>query len=244
MARKILFAALGLAAASVIALAVAAGRAPRSTASARAPDRDVREFQTEDYAIRVETVVGGLEHPWSLAFLPGGDMLVTERAGRLRRIHNGVLQPASIAGAPLVHSNSQEGLLDIALHPQFAQNHLVYLTYSKGGGPHGQTTVALARGWLGGDALMGTKDIFVSNTWSAMEGNMGSRLAFLSDGTLLMSTGERHERKPSQDRTSDGGKILHLRDDGSMPEMYSMGHRNPQGLVVHPSTGVIFEDEH
>jgi len=247
MARKILFAALGLAAASVIALGIIAG--------ARAPDRDVREFQTEDYPIRVAPVVSGLSHPWSLAFLPDGDMLITERDGRLRRVHNGMLERQPIAGTPRIHATNQEGLLDIALHPAFSQNHLLYLTYSKEG--PGGTTIALARGRLDGNALSDLQDIFVADNWSTVDGNIGSRLAFLRDGTLLMTTGDRHLQKPAQDPSRHWGKILRLRDDGTVPldnpfaagsgyrtEIFTTGHRNPQGLAIHPTTGAVYETEH
>jgi len=243
--RRILFATLLLGALSVITLALRIGSRPEP----------VHEFRTEHYVIQVSTVVTGLSHPWSLAFLPDGDVLVTERDGRLRRIHHDVLQRQPISGTPRVHSSGQEGLLDIALHPQFAQNHLLYLTYSKPGA--NGTTIALARGRLDGDALQDVSDIFIADNWSTADGNIGSRLAFLRDGTLLMTTGDRHMQTPAQDQTRHWGKILRLRDDGSVPpdnpfvhnafyrpEIFSTGHRNPQGLAVHPTTDAIYETEH
>lgn len=146
-------------------------------------------------------------------------------------------------------------MLDVALHPQFAENHLLYLTYSKPGA--NGTTIALARGRLDGDALQDVRDVFVADNWSTADGNIGSRLAFLRDGTLLMTTGDRHLQTPAQDQTRHWGKILRLRDDGSVPpdnpfvnnafyrpEIFSTGHRNPQGLAVHPTTGAIYETEH
>ena len=255
MGRKILFAVLGLGGASVVALALIAGaRAPGKTDKDK-KDKDVQEFQTEDYAIRVSPVVSGLSHPWSVAFLPDGNILITERAGRLRRVHNGTLERQPIAGTPQVHATDQDGLLDIALHPKFAENHLLYLTYSKEG-TRG-TTIALARGRLEGDALTNVSDIFVADNWSTVNGNIGSRLAFLSDGTLLMTTGDRHLKDPAQDPSRHWGKILRLRDDGTVPpdnpfaaggpfrpEIFSTGHRNPQGLAIHPTTGAIYETEH
>ena len=258
MGRKILFIALGLGAASVIALGILAGaRAPGKPDKKRKPEevQSAEEFQTEEYTIRVSPIVSGLSHPWSLAFLPDGDMLVTERAGRLRRIHNGTLERQPVAGTPHVHSTDQEGLLDIALHPSFSQNHLLYLTYSKEG--PGGTTIALARGRLESNALADVTDVFVADNWSTMNGNIGSRLAFLRDGTLLMTTGDRHLQTPAQDPSKHWGKVLRLRDDGTVPpdnpfvgslpyraEIYSTGHRNPQGLVVDPRTGAIYETEH
>lgn len=211
-------------------------------------------FDTEEYRVKVTAIVTGLSHPWSLAFLPNEDMLVTERAGRLRLIRGGVLQEQPIAGVPAVREGSQEGLLDIALHPRFAENRLLYLTYSK---PGPMTTVALTRAHFDGSSLSDVSEIFVADARSDAEGNMGSRLAFLADGTLLMTTGERHQKTPSQDPSNHAGKILRLRDDGSFPpdnpfvgrtgfkpEIYTLGNRNPQGLAVHPETGVVLENEH
>jgi aldose sugar dehydrogenase len=144
--------------------------------------------------------------------------------------------------------------LDIALHPKFAENRLLYFTYSK---PGPMTTVALARGHFDGARLNDVEEIFVADARSRQEGNMGSRIAFQADGTILMATGERHDRTPSQDFGSHGGKILRLRDDGTppsdnpfvrqpghKPEIFAMGVRNPQGLAIHPTTGMIHETEH
>jgi aldose sugar dehydrogenase len=215
MGRKILFAVLGLGAAALIGLAfIPTARGP-AQGPARAPVRDLQEFQTEEYTIRVSPVVTGLSHPWSIAFLPDGDMLITERAGRLRVVHNGVLERQPITGTPRVHATDQEGLLDIALHPAFSQNHLLYLTYSKPG-PLG-TTIALARARLDGNALAELRDVFIADNWSATNGNIGSRIVFLRDGTLLMTTGDRHLQKPAQDPSKHWGKVLRLRDDGTVP---------------------------
>jgi glucose/arabinose dehydrogenase len=181
-------------------------------------------------------------------------MLVTERPGKLRLIHDGTLQSRPINGIPPVNATEQEGLLDNALHPKFVENGLIYFTFSK---PGPMSTVALARGHFDGVRLNNVEEIFVADARSHQEGNMGSRLAFLSDGTILMSTGERHDRTPSQDPGSHGGKMLRLRDDGKVPpdnpfigkpgyrnEIFAMGLRNPQGLSIHPTTGVIYETEH
>jgi glucose/arabinose dehydrogenase len=254
MTRKVLFAVVSLAAAVVVGFAIAASRSAPLGREDR-PGRDDRTFQTEHYPIHIRPLVGGLSHPWSLAFLPNGDLLITERSGKLRRVHDGVLQRGTIAGVPHVHSTDQEGLLDIARHPRFAENHLLYLTYSKEG--EGGTTIALARGRLEGDVLVDVRDVFVADNWSKTNGNIGSRLAFLRDGTLLMTTGDRHLQKPAQDETRHWGKILRLHDDGTVPadnpfvgrlghrdEIFSTGHRNPQGLAVHPVTGAIYETEH
>src|SRR6185436_11437866 len=256
MGRKILFAVIGVgAAAMIVAAVVFARRAPERIAATGAAAKNVRDYQTEHYAIRVDSVVSGLSHPWSLAFLPDGDILITERAGNLRRVHNGELLRRPIAGVPRVRSTDQEGFLDIALHPQFAQNHLLYFTYSKEGAEG--TTIALGRGRLEADALADVQDVFVADNWSKENGNIGSRIVFLADGTLLMTTGDRHLQKPAQDQSRHWGKVLRLTENGLVPpdnpfirdgryrpEIFSTGHRNPQGLAVHPMTGAIYETEH
>lgn len=215
-----------------------------------------REFQTISQPIRVVPVVRGLAAPWSMAFLPNGDMLVTEKAGRLRIVRAGQLDPQPIAGVPQVHAMGQGGLLEVALHPRYAENSLIYLTYSKPG-ERGHTT-ALARGRFDGKALVDVQDIFVADAWSTGgPQHFGSKLAFGRDGTLFMTVGERNDRNRAQDTTHHAGKILRLRDDGTVPpdnpfvgkagfrpEIYSYGHRNPQGLAVHPVTGAVWATEH
>jgi glucose/arabinose dehydrogenase len=191
-----------------------------------------------------------------MAFLPNGDMLVTERVGRLRIVRNGKLDPQPVAGVPQVFAMQQGGLLEVALHPGFSENQQIYLTYSKSG-PQGHTT-ALARGRFNGRALLDVQDIFVADAWSDGGAlHFGSRLAFGRDGTLFMSVGERNDRTRAQNTTHHAGKILRLRDDGTVPpdnpfvgradvrpEIYSFGHRNPQGLTVHPETGQVWATEH
>jgi len=218
------------------------------------PDPDV--LQTEAGSIRIVTMTERLNRPWGLAFLPDGDILITELPGRLRRIHNGKLQGQIIPGVPKVETQDQAGLMDIALHPRFAENRLVYLTYSKIG-PRGNTP-ALARARFDGSSLLDFQDIFVSDAWSNQSGgNTGSRIVFGMDGTLYMSVGDRHEQTPAQDMHTDKGKILRLKDDGSIPadnpflsrldvrpEIFALGVRNPQGLFVDPTTGTIWENEH
>jgi aldose sugar dehydrogenase len=213
-------------------------------------------FFTADVRIRVVPVVTGLSHPWSLAFLPDGSMLVTERSGKLRIIRNGVLDPQPIAGVPPVHTGALAGLLDVALHPKFAENRLVYLAYSKTG-ENKTSSTALARARFDGSALTDVKEIFVANTWSISNTNYGGRIAFDRDGFLFLTVGERQEQDRAQKGDDHGGKVLRLRDDGSVPmdnpfvgkagykpEIYSMGHRSPQGLAMHPVTGAIWENEH
>ena len=223
--------------------------APSGIPAVPLPTEPVTFDTAEGQKIRVVVVARGLAHPWSLAFLPGGDMLVTERGGTLRLIRNGVLDPAPVAGVPAVQAQGLSGLMDIALHPQFAQNKQVYLTYTKPIGPN-KSTLALARGTWDGKALTGVRDIFVA------EGAGGaSRIAFGRDGTLYMTTGG-GGAEGAQDLNNHGGKVLRLKDDGTVPadnpfaakggakpEIYTLGHRNSIGLALHPGTGDMWQNE-
>ena len=143
-------------------------------------------------------------------------MLVTERDGRLRIIRNGVLDPTPVAGVPTVFARVLGGLLDVALHPRFAENRIVYLSYAKGRADNLSTT-ALARARFDGTALTDVKEIFVANTWSKSNTNYGGRIAFDRAGLLYLTVGERQEQDRAQNGTDHGGKVLRLRDDGSVP---------------------------
>lgn len=207
----------------------------------------------EQHKIRVSVVTKGLSHPWAIAFLPDGGMLVTERPGRLRIVRDGVLDPRAIAGVPQVRTDGNGGLMDVALHPRFVDNRFVYLTYTKPVG-NGKGAPALARGRLEGGELASVQDLLVTD---AFEGNSGlnGRVVFGRDGMLYMSTGG-NIGKVSQDPASLRGKILRLADDGSVPrdnpfvghagyraEIYTLGHRNTLGLIVHPETGALWNHE-
>ncbi len=203
----------------------------------------------------------GLVRPWALAFLPSGDILITERGGRLRLLHNGMLDQQEIAGMPAVLHHRAFGLMDIALHPRFAENHLVYFTYSKP--KTGETDVAsaalLRARYDGGHTLSDVQDVFVSNAFTD-QASM-SRMVFGRDGKIYMAIGMTHPGKfgspqDAQDPASHGGKILRLNDDGSAPvdnpfasrpgykpEIYALGIRNALGLIVHPQTGEIWDTE-
>jgi glucose/arabinose dehydrogenase len=208
----------------------------------------------EQHKIRVSVVAKGLEHPWSLAFLPDGSMLVTERPGRLRVIRDGKLDPKPISGVPAVRLIGNSGLMDVALHPKFAENKLVYLTYNKPG-PNKTIATALARGRLENGALTDVRDIFAAD-WLPEDANgYNSRIVFGRDGMIYVSNGASNS-DASQDPNSHRGKILRLRDDGTVPpdnpfagragykpEIYSMGHRNTLGLIVHPVTGALWNNE-
>jgi glucose/arabinose dehydrogenase len=207
----------------------------------------------EQHKIRVTVVTQGLEHPWGLVFLPDGSMLVTERPGRIRVIRNGVLDPKPLGGVPQPKTNGNGGLMDIALHPRFAENHLVYFTYDK---PveKDKGTPAVARGRLEGSALVDVRDIVVTDAWEGT-GGLNARIVFGRDGMLYMSTGG-NVGWVAQEPGSLRGKILRVRDDGTVPpdnpflgrsgyrpEIYTLGHRNSLGLIVHPETGVIWNNE-
>ncbi len=205
----------------------------------------------EQHKIRVSVVARGLSHPWSLAFLPNGEMLVTERAGRLRIIRNGKLDAQPFAGLPKVHAVRNAGLFDIALHPKFVENKLIYFTYTKPG-ENGQAAIALGRARLDGSALADVRDLFAGE-WTTLLA--GSRIAFARDGTIYMTTGA-VTTNAAQDPNSDYGKVLRFKDDGTIPsdnpfvgksghkpEVYTIGHRDQLGLAIHPETGAVFSNE-
>jgi len=238
---------------AILATIVVEAQAPRSSPP---PPALPQTFFSGETPIRVVPVARGLSHPWSLAFLPSEEMLVTERDGRLRIIRNGVLDPTPVAGVPKVFARVLGGLLDVALHPSFAQNRVVYLSYSKAG-ENNLSTTALARGRFDGTVLTDVKEIFVANTWSKSNTNYGGRIAFDRAGFLYLTIGERQEQQRAQDTKDHGGKVIRLRDDGSVPpdnpfvgragyqpEIYSLGHRSPQGLAMNPATGALWENEH
>ncbi len=220
-------------------------------------------FKSAQHDYKVTTVAEGLMNPWSMAWLPNGDMLVTERPGRLRIVRKGKLVEAPVGGVPAVVSRGQGGLLEVALHPSFATNKLVYLTYSKPVGDSGQATTAVARGRWENDGLHDVSDVFVAQTRGA-PGHFGSRLAFDKNGFLFVTVGDRQapstgnlEAHPAQDLSNHQGTINRIHDDGRVPtdnpfvgkegarpEIWSYGHRNPQALMVHPETGDLWATEH
>ncbi len=207
------------------------------------------------HAMRLVTLTMGLEQPWSIAFLPDGRMLVTERPGRLRVFADGRLEPTPLPGVPRVAATGQGGLLDVCLHPGFAQNRVLYLSYSAEGAGGNATTVARAEWGDGG--LRGVTPIFAALPRAPGGLHFGSRIAFDRAGLLYVTTGERYSKPRAQDLADLGGKVVRLRDDGTVPpdnpfvgragarpEIFTWGHRNPQGLALHPATGRIWEVEH
>ena len=214
---------------------------------------------------RMVTLLQGLEHPWAMAWLPNGDMLVTERPGRVRRVRDGRLVDTPIAGVPDVFASGQGGLFDISTHPQFAVNRTLYLTYAHGNVMANRTRVATA--FLKGDRLENWRVIFEVNTKKFGNQHFGSRLLWMPDGTLLVSIGDggnppiRLEgdwiREQAQNRSSHLGKVLRIRDDGSAPPdnpfaassdanslVWTYGHRNIQGMAYDPLRSMVWVSEH
>jgi glucose/arabinose dehydrogenase len=212
--------------------------------------------QSEDHRFAVVTVADGLSHPWGLAFLPGGDLLVTERPGRLRLVRDGRLVERPIEGVPQVNSLRQGGLLDVALHPDFATNALVYLSYAGDG--EGGANTEVARGRLAGDRIEDLEVIFRARPKTSGSLHYGSRLLFASDGTLFITLGERYSgMDQAQDPSNHLGTVVRLNDDGTIPadnpfadadggapEVYTYGHRNVQGIAMRPSDGAVWIHEH
>ena len=211
---------------------------------------------------RVVTVAEGLVEPWSIAFLPGGDMLVTERPGRLRIIRQGKLVQTPVEGVPTVMHSSQGGLLEVMPHPNFGSNRLLYLTYSKPLADGKSATTALVRGRFENDRLTGVEQLFESV--SQGRGHFGGKIAFDKNGFLFLTLGDRQvapegnlEAHPAQDLSNHHGKMVRLHDDGKVPtdnplvsragarpEIWSYGHRNIQGIAIHPETGDVWANEH
>jgi glucose/arabinose dehydrogenase len=238
---------------SIFAVAAAATMCASAMAATPPPPQPAKLVTT---GYKVAEIAKGLDHPWSMAFLPDGSMLVTERVGRLRLIKAGSLQPQPISGVPSVHTGSQAGLFDIVLHPDFARNNIVYLTYAAGTSAANGTQVARAR--FDGTSLMDLRVIFTAMPLKGTDNHYGGRMAFLPDGTFLLTIGEGFEyREKAQDLTSDLGKIVRLNEDGTVPrdnpfigqtsvrpEVYTWGHRNPQGLIFDAQSNRVYETEH
>ncbi len=234
---------------------VAASAAPSAIAQSPAT------FSARDYTLRVSTVTEGLEHPWGLAFLPDGRMLVTERPGRLRVVAaDGKLDPVPVAGLPRVDAQGQGGLLDVVLHPDYAKNGWIYWTYAQRDAA-GLNGTELARGKLAGSAgayrLTDVQVLFRMGPKTNRGHHFGSRLVFDRQGFLYMTLGDRGDMARAQKLDDHAGKILRLTDDGkpapgnpfatqagALPEIFSLGNRNVQGAALHPKTGTLWAVEH
>jgi glucose/arabinose dehydrogenase len=230
---------------------LAAGAAVVAPAVVRA--QEILRSSKANY--RLVTLARDLEQPWAIAFLPDGRILITERPGRLRLFANGRLERIPLAGVPKVYARGQGGLLDVCLHPQFAQNRLLYLSYS-GEGQGGAATVVV-RAELGDGGLRGVATVFEALPRASGSLHFGSRIAFDRAGLMYVTAGERYQMNRAQDLKDLGGKIVRLRDDGSVPpdnpfvghsdarpEIFTWGHRNPQSLAMHPETGRMWVAEH
>jgi glucose/arabinose dehydrogenase len=234
-----------------LALAVVGGRSPSHAAAIG------DSVHSEQATFVLESLTQGLEHPWGMAFLPDGSLLITEVAGRMRLFKDGKLQEEPLAGVPPVFAQGQGGLLDVTLHPNYAENGWIYFAYAgideagKGAG----TRVARAK--LGEGRLTDLEVIYRSNAVSGSGIHFGSRLVFDRSGQLYVSHGERGDGAKAQDLARHNGKILRLNDDGSVPadnpfvgqagaapEVFAYGVRNPQGMALHPETGALWENEH
>ena len=232
---------------------LAATAAAAVAAPAVVPAQQVLRSSRASYSLRMLTL--DLEQPWGMAFLPDGRLLITERPGRLRIFANGRLERAPVGGLPKVYARGQGGLLDICLHPDFARNARIYLTYS-GEGEGGAATV-LARAEFRNNALVGVQRIFEALPRTSGGLHFGSRVVFDRAGLLYVTCGERYQMQRAQNLADLGGKVVRLRDDGSVPpdnpfvgregarpEIFTYGHRNPQGMAMHPVTGRIWLVEH
>jgi glucose/arabinose dehydrogenase len=219
-------------------------------------------LRSAQHDYRVVTVVDGLMQPWAIAWLPNGDALVTERPGRLRIVRGGKLLPQAVEGVPPAVFAGQGGLLEVAVHPNFATNHFLYITYSKTKADGSGTTTALVRGTFENDRLSNVQQLFESV--STGRGHFGGKIAFDGTGYLFLTLGDRQvppegnlEAHPAQDLTNHHGKLIRLHDDGKVPadnpfvkragakpEIWSYGHRNMQGIAIDPATGNVWTDEH
>jgi len=239
-----------------------AGTALLATAAAGASAQsDIYNAANHDY--RIVTVAEDLVQPWSMAWLPGGDMLITEKPGRLRVVRDGRLLPEAVPGVPDVFYEGQGGLFDVLPHPNFNDNRWVYLTYSKE--TEGSSATAIARGRFENDRLTNVVEIFEAQAVGF--GHYGGKIVFDNDGYMFLTLGDRMappvgdeaalRAHPAQDLSNHQGVVVRLNDDGTvpndnpfvgqagaLPEIWSYGHRSPQGLAIHPETGDLWESEH
>jgi len=228
-------------------LVLACGASPRA--------QDALVVRSEKHDFRVARLVEGLEHPWALAFLPDGRLLVTERPGRLRIVREGKLEPRPVEGLPAIAAYGQGGLLDVALHPRYEDTGWVYLAYSAPG-PGGASTEVL-RGKLRGHRLEDAEVIFRMQPKTDAAQHFGCRLVFDRLGFLYVTLGDRGERDAAQRLEDHRGTIVRLHDDGRVPadnpfrgrpgarpEIFTYGNRNVQGAALHPVTGVLWAHEH
>ncbi|MFO7817218.1 MAG: PQQ-dependent sugar dehydrogenase [Desulfovibrionales bacterium] len=210
---------------------------------------------------RVDEILTGLEHPWGIAFLPGDDnlALLTERPGRMSLVYIDQRTKTGISGIPEVAATGQGGLLDVAVHPEFEENRLVYMSYAAEGDAPGQYATHVARGRIDFETnrLLDVEVVLIATPFSDTSAHFGSRLVFDAENRLYVTSGDRRNRHSAQDLERLHGKTLRIMDDGSIPPenpfvdeedahpaIYSYGHRNSQGMTRHPETGEIWQNEH
>lgn len=249
-----------------VVLIIAAGLSINYTLNQKPPVPTVKAAQaptekdkitTKSQNITVREIVTGLEYPWGMAFIDENTILVTEREGRLRIIRDGKLDPTPISGLPEnLYVAGQGGMLDVALHPDFKNNNLVYFSYAGSG--EGGANTEVARGTLNHNTLENVETIFRADPKTGGASHYGSRLLFLADGTLFITLGERYNHMDQAQSTANHhGTTIRINDDGSIPEdnpfigeegakpeIYTYGHRNAQGVIQHPETGEIWMHEH
>lgn len=213
----------------------------------------IERIESEEATFRVVQMAEGLEHPWAVTWLPDGAMLITERPGRLNLMQNGEI--TEISGLPAIEARGQGGMLDVALHPEYDDNGWIYFTYSAPG--DGGTSTALARAQLSGTELTDLEVLYEQTPALRPGRHYGSRIGFMHDGTVVFSIGDRGQRDLAQQTDDVSGSTIRLNADGSIPdnnpwvgddnyrpELYTIGNRNAQGLIVHPETGQIWHHEH
>ena len=224
-------------------------------ALAAAGAASAQSFRSDAHSFRVVRLLDGLDHPWSLAFLPDGAMLVTERPGRLRVVRDGKLQPQPVAGVPEVEEYGQGGLFDVVLHPRYEENRLVYLAYAARGADGVGTE--LARGRFTGTKLEDVQVIFRQMPKGNTGRHFGGRIVFDRAGYLYLTLGDRGEMHRAQKPDDHAGSVIRLHDDGRVPkdnpfvgkpgwkpEKYTLGNRNMQGAALHPQSGKLWTHEH
>lgn len=225
-----------------------------SAAVQQADSDSAPSFSSQDVDFQVVQVAEGLEHPWGIDWLPDGRMIVTERPGRLTIL--GEESRTDVSGLPEITADGQGGLLDVRLHPDYEQNEWIYFTYSA---PceDGNDATALDRARLDGNALVERENLYRQDPCSSPGRHYGSRIIFPGDGTVMFTIGDRGLEDPAQDLAHPAGSVIRINEDGSIPddnpfldeagakpEIYSYGHRNIQGMIVHPETGAIWAHEH
>ncbi len=215
----------------------------------------ISHVDSEEHSFRVVRILSDLHFPWAVAWLPGGNMLITERSGRL--LLSDGHQTSEVSGLPEIRSQGQAGLLDVVVHPDYENNGWIYFTYVSP--DDGNVSLTLARAKLDGYSLNEMEILYKESPSKRADRHYGSRIVFPGDGTVMFTIGDRGQRDPSQDLSDPAGSTLRLNDDGSipsdnpfygsdtesiLPEIYSYGHRNAQGMAVHPSTGAVWQHEH